>query len=150
MYYPSLKKKRTQQVVTNVFEGINRAEEIRDGQFERAMNLSTREYPMLCPRKPRGLVETLSNAGGMIAKDKLCWVDGGTVYYDGTAVAGLTLSTAAADWPKRMIGMGAYVVIFPDKKYFNTADLTDCGSLEDEYESSGSPYRFVGLNRVLS
>lgn len=138
MYYPSLKKKRTQQVVTNVFEGINRAEEIRDGQFERAMNLSTREYPMLCPRKPRGLVETLSNAGGMIAKDKLCWVDGGTVYYDGTAVAGLTLSTAAADWPKRMIGMGAYVVIFPDKKYFNTADLTDCGSLEDEYESSGS------------
>ena len=138
MYYPPLKKKNAQQVVTTTFGGINRAEKISDGQFSRAMNLSTREFPMLCPRKPRGLVETLSTPGGMIAKDKLCWVDGSHVYYDGTAVAGITLSTAAADWPKRMVGMGAYVVIFPDKVYFNTVDPTDCGSLEDAFQSSGS------------
>ena len=138
MYYPPLKRKSAQQVVTATFGGINRAEKIGDGEFAQAMNLSTREYPMLCPRKPRGHVATLSSPGGMIAKDKLCWVDGNKVYYDGTAVAGLTLSTAAADWPKRMVGMGAYVVIFPDKVYFNTVDPTDCGSLEDEFQSSGS------------
>ena len=137
MYYPPLKKKTGQQVVTTTFGGINRAEKIGDGEFAKAMNLSTREYPMLCPRKPRGHVRTLGNPGGMIAKDKLCWVDGDKVYYDGTAVAGLTLSTAAADWPKHLVGMGAYVIIFPDKKYFNTVDPTDCGSLEDEYASSG-------------
>lgn len=138
MYYPPLKKKNAQQIVTSNFGGINRAEKISDGQFARAMNLSTREYPMICPRKPRGHVGTLSNPGGMIAKDQLCWVDGSQVYYDGAAVAGITLSTAAADWPKRMVGMGAYVVIFPDKVYFNTVDPTDCGSLEDTYTSSGS------------
>ena len=138
MYYPPLKKKNGQQVVTTTFGGINRAEKIGDGEFAKAMNLSTREYPMLCPRKPRGHVRTLANPGGMIAKDKLCWVDGNKVYYDGTAVAGLTLSTAEADWPKQLVGMGAYVVIFPDKKYFNSVDLTDCGSLEDEYRSSGN------------
>ena len=138
MFYPPLKMKNSQQVVTATFGGINRAEKISDGQFAKAMNLSTREYPMLCPRKPRGTVETLASPGGMIAKDKLCWVDGSKVYYNGTAVAGITLSTAAADMPKQMVGMGAYVVIFPDKVFFNTVDPTDCGSLEDEYESSGS------------
>lgn len=138
MFYPPLKKKSAQQVVTATFGGINRAEKISDGEFAKAMNLSTREYPMLCPRKPRGSVDTLGNPGGMIAKDKLCWVDGDKVYYDGTAVAGLTLSTAEADWPKQLVGMGAYVVIFPDKVYFNTVDQTDCGSLEDAYQSSGN------------
>lgn len=146
MYYPPLKKKNAQQVVTTTFGGINRAEKISDGQFSRAMNLSTREFPMLCPRKPRGLVQTLNSPGGMIAKDKLCWVDGSHVYYDGTAVAGITLSTAAADWPKRMVGMGAYVVIFPDKVYFNTVDPTDCGSLEDAYQSSSVSYSICRMD----
>ena len=138
MYFPPLKKKSAQQIVTGTFAGINRAEKISDGQFAKDLNLSTREYPMLCPRKPRGTVRTLTNPAGMIAKDKLCWVDGATVYYNGTAVAGLTLSTAAADNPKQLVGFGAYVVIFPDKVYFNTADPTDCGSLEDTWTSSGT------------
>ena len=138
MFYPALRRKNAQQVVSNEFRGINRAERINDGEFARALNLSTREYPMLCPRKPRGTVATLSQPGGMIAKDQLCWVDGSQVYYDGQAVEGITLSTAAADLPKRMVGMGAYVIIFPDKVFFNTVDLTDCGSLEDAFTSSGS------------
>lgn len=138
MFYPPLKRKAAQQIVTSTFGGINRAEEIGDGEFARALNLSTREYPMLCPRKPRGSVRTIGQPGGLIAKDQLCWVDGNKVYYNGTAVAGLQLSTAAADWPKQLVGMGAYVVIFPDKKYFNTVDLTDCGSLEDEIQYTGT------------
>ena len=135
-YLPSLTKKRVQQAVTSVFSGINRNEKINDGEFSRDMNLSTREYPMLCPRKPRGTVRTLANPAGMIAKDKLCWVDGSKVYYNGTAVDGITLSTAAADTPKQLVGFGAYVVIFPDKVYFNTVDLTEHGSLEDEFTSA--------------
>lgn len=146
MYLPSLKKKATQQLVTDTFGGINRSEKISDGEFACVMNLSTREYPMLCPRKPRGSVRTLSNPQGLLAKDKLCWVDGSKIYYDGTAVAGISLSTAAAKCPKQLVGFGAYVVIFPDKKYFNTVDLTDCGSLEDSFTSSSATYTMCRLD----
>ena len=34
--------------------------------------------------------------------------------------------------------MGAYIVVFPDKKYFNTADPSDRGSLEALYTSTGA------------
>ena len=40
--------------------------------------------------------------------------------------------------PKKMVSMGAYVCIFPDKKYINTADLTDCGSMETDNTADGT------------
>ena len=42
------------------------------------------------------------------------------------------LSTAESDCPKTLISMGAYVIIMPDKKYINTADITDFGNIEAE------------------
>ena len=147
MYYPSLRKKAAQQLVTNTFAGLNRAEKIGDGEWHEAMNLSTREYPMLCPRKPRGTVRTLSAPAGMIAKERLCWIDGATVYYGGAAVAGISVSTDAGMLPKRLVSMGAYVLIFPDKVYFNTIDFTDCGSMEGSFTTSGTvQYRICRLD----
>jgi len=128
-YLPSLRQKAARQVVTSAFGGINRAERIQDGEFAEAMNLSTREAPLLCPRKRRGTVRTLNNPQGILAKERLCWVDGSHVYYDGAAVAGLTLSTAATDCPKQLVGFGAYILIFPDQMYFSALDPTDCGSM---------------------
>lgn len=137
-YFPQLTQKSAQQAVTAIFRGLNRAEEIADGEFAREMNLSTREYPMLCPRKPRGMGLSISAAyHGMMEKNgKLVTIEGTAVKYGGTTV-GITVSEAAAMLPKRLVGMGAYVLIFPDKKYFNSVDLTDCGSIEAEYESEG-------------
>jgi hypothetical protein len=40
------------------------------------------------------------------------------------------------DTPKTLISMGAYVIIMPDKKYINTADLSDYGPIEAEVETS--------------
>ena len=50
----------------------------------------------------------------------------GDAFFAGVA-AGLTLT----DSHKQLVSMGAYLVIFPDKKYINTADLTEFGSLEN-------------------
>lgn len=136
MYLPPLKQKAAQQAVTNVFAGINRAQEISDGEFRRAMNLSSREFPMLCPRKARGIGDTISGTYKAILEKngKLVKIIDNQVIY-GEDTVDLTLS---ADEPKTMVGMGAYVVIFPDKKYFNSLDLTDCGSIEASYESAGN------------
>ena len=79
MFYPALRRKNAQQVVSNEFRGINRAERINDGEFARARNLSTREYPMLCPRKSRGTGAPLSQHGAMLAPEQRCWVAGSRV-----------------------------------------------------------------------
>ena len=55
-YLPELQKKKAQQLVTTAFRGINRNAETNDGEFASVLNLSTREYPMLCTRKQRGVV----------------------------------------------------------------------------------------------
>ena len=139
MYLPPLKQKPAQQAVTSIFMGINRAQEIQDGEFAREMNLSTREYPMLCPRKSRGIGETINGTyRGMMDKNgKMVVIIGNRVEYGGEVIEGITLSENADMLPKRMVGFGAYVVIFPDKVFFNSIDVSDCGSLEAEYHSTG-------------
>lgn len=137
-YLPRLARRSAKQLITGEFGGLNRAPAIGDGEWSAMQNLSARAYPLLCPRLPRGMVQALTKPQGILGRDKLCVIDNGTIYYDGTAVEGVTLSTADADMPKRLVSMGAYVCIWPDKKYFNTVDLSDCGSMEGAYESQGS------------
>lgn len=140
MYLPPLKQKAAQQAVTNVFSGINRAQEIGDGEFSEAINLSTREFPMLCPRKSRGIGDTINGTyyGIMEKNSKIVALIGTQVFYGGEPITGITLSEAAGMLPKRMVSMGAYVLIFPDKVYFNSVDVADCGSIEADYHSTGT------------
>lgn len=127
MRLPYLQELDTARQMTDVFRGYNHNLRIRDGEFYDMKNLSSDNYPVLAPRAKRGTYAAASNPQGLIAKDALLYVDDGTVYYNGYAVAGLTLTR---DGVKQIVSMGAYAVFFPDKKYLNTADLSDYGSLE--------------------
>lgn len=53
---------------------------------------------------------------------------------DGTAlyVGGIKTGLVLTEGLKQLVSMGAYLVIWPDKKYINTKDLTDFGSLRAE------------------
>ena len=95
-------------------------------------NMSSADYPMLSTRRPRGTVQQLEEPQGLIAKDALAIADKGKLYFNGTEVTGLTL----ADGEKQMVSMGAYLLIWPDKKYLNTKDLTDYGSMEAAQKES--------------
>lgn len=70
---------------------------------------------------------------GLIAKDALCYVYGTKFVINGLET-GLTLT----DGKKTLVSMGAYVIILPDKKYINTLDLTEFGSIEAEHNTSSS------------
>ena len=126
MKLPTLNPGRTSRVITEVFRGYNHNLKIADGEMYDTKNLTTDFFPLLASRKPRGVVKQLTAPGGMIEKAKLCYVDNGTLYIDGEATALTGLSTGE----KQLVSMGAYVVIFPDKKYYNTEDPEDMGSLE--------------------
>lgn len=121
--------------MVDVFKGYNHNLRIGEGEFYDMKNLSSDSYPVLSPRHKRGVHAAPSIPQGLIAKDSLCYVDGGDFIINEYRVPmGLTVD----EKPKTLISMGAYVIIMPDKKYVNTADLTDYGSIEATVTTSST------------
>ena len=130
---PKLDYEYNERSVTDVFLGYRRRERIGEGEFYNTRNLTSACYPLLANRKRRGRVRTMKNPGGLLAKEKLSWVEDGALWYDGEKTALRELTPGK----KTLVSMGATIVVFPDKKYYNTADPADWGSLEADYSSAG-------------
>lgn len=141
MDFPYLPVRPATRQTTEVFAGYNHNLRIGDNEFYRMENLSSDLFPVLSPRKPRGLYAEGVNVQGMIAKDSLCYIDGSAVVISGFRLE-LGLSVMPEDCPKQLVSMGAYIIILPDKKYLNTADFSDFGSIEAEVTTQ-SPVQFV-------
>lgn len=125
---------QTREMV-EVFAGYNHHLKIGAGEFYDMKNLSSDYYPLLAPRGKRGRELKSSSLQGIAEMaDKLIYIDGGTLYYDyaETPIKGLSAGE------KQIICTGAYIVIFPDKVYYNTANSKDYGSLEAFYSSTGA------------
>ena len=158
MELPMLKVLPTSRSMTDVFKGYNHNLRIGDGEFYDMKNLTSSHYPVLSPRGARGVYATLTNPQGLIAKDNVCYVDcitpehesGARFYIGGNEVVGLTLSSKAEDCPKKLISMGAYVIIMPDKKWVNTKpkeDETPYGNIEATVETpEGTTVSFTLCN----
>lgn len=119
----------------DAFRGYNHNIRISEGEFYDMTNLTSDEYPSLSPRKKRGIYESPENPLGLISKDNLCYVDGRNLYIDKYKVEGLELDP---DTSKTLISMGAYIIIMPDKKYINTENFADYGSIEATVETTSS------------
>lgn len=101
------------------FLGLNKSLIINENEFADMQNMSSDRFPAICTRRPRGAVmKTLGKPHGLFHKNGLAYVDGTKLYYKDQAVADVT------DTDKIMVGIGAYIVIWPDKIMYNTADGT--------------------------
>ena len=80
-------------------------------------------------RAPRTALCRLTQAGGIFAKEKLAWASDGKLFYDGAEVC------AVQPGEKQFVSMGAWLLVWPDKLAYNTADGT-VKRLEAEYTSS--------------
>ena len=136
MQYPTLTEQATTRQIIDVFGGYNHNLRIGDGEFYDERNLCSDDYPLLTTRRQRGVYASPTNPQGMIAKDALCYVDGSAFVINEKRIE-MNLSTAAEDCPKSLVSMGAYVIILPDKKYINTVEVSDRGSMEATYTSTG-------------
>lgn len=133
-YLPDLTEGTQSRAVIDVFGGYNHNLKISEGEWYEEKNLTSDHYPMFSQRRARSKYGSASGEiQGMIARDALAWVDGGKLWYNGGIVDGVTLSEDEADNPKQLVSMGAYLCIFPDGVYVNTADLTDYGSMAAAY-----------------
>ena len=133
-YFPTVQESKTYQQVTDVFLGYNHNLKIGDGEFYDMKNLTSDYYPMIANRAKRGIVNQLTAPGGLLAKEDIAYVDNGKLYYNGSQVVGLDLT----EGNKQLVSMGAYLIIWPDKKYLNTKNLNDFGSIDFSITVSGS------------
>lgn len=133
MRLPKIQETSLSKAVTDTFYGYHHKTKIAINEFYEMENLSDREFPMLATRVRRGTKTQLQNPQGMISKDALLYVDDGRVFYNGKEVTGLTLT---ASGEKQIVSMGAYAVFFPDRKYLNTADLSDYSGLDAAWQAA--------------
>lgn len=133
MRYPTLTELPTSREMIDVFKGYNHNLRIGSGEFYDMENLSSDNYPVLSPRSQRGVYASPYAPQGMVAKDSLCYVDGGDFIINGYRV-----SMGLNDKPKTLISMGAYVIIMPDKKYINTENHSDNGKIEAEVKTTST------------
>ena len=149
---PELQAGKRQQQMTTTFSGYSRQDVLYDGQMYDTLNLGGDAYPALAPRKKRGYTaftgaDKLAGIGG---RDQLTVIRGTHVYWalDFEHPVGISVSAAANMLPKKIVNFGAYVCIWPDKVYFNTVNLSDCGSMERKWPAAGSG--ITGANVALS
>ena len=137
-YYPQITELPTRREMIDVFMGYNHNLRIGEGEFYDMKNLTSNNYPVLSPRSQRGVYASPSMPQGMIAKDTLCYVDGGDLILNGERIEmGLSVDST----PKNLISMGAYVIIMPDKKYINTANK-EWGNIEASFTTT-EPVEFL-------
>lgn len=130
MKYPKLKTLPTTRDIIDVFKGYNHNLRIGSGEFYDMTNLSSDNYPVLSPRKKRGIYRSGDESffpQGLLSHNALCYVDG-SKFVIGNNIVEMDLDDRK--YPKTLISMGAYVIIMPDRKYINTLDYNDKGNIE--------------------
>jgi len=134
LLFPALQQPPQLRVTVTRFLGLDRSPDTPQGAFTDLTNMSSLDYPTLSVRPARGTVTTLALPLGLTQRESLVWCDGGRLLINGCET-GLLLSASAE---KQFVSMGAYLVIFPDKMYINTRDLSDYGSLENTAVTTGT------------
>ncbi len=98
------------------FLGLNLGTVITDNEFADMWNMSTEKYPAVSARQRRGKVQkSLAKPNGIFYKDGLVYADGTQLFYKDRKIADV------ADSKKTFVGMGAYLLIWPDKLIYNTS-----------------------------
>ena len=116
------------------FGGLNHTPGAGDGELYHMENLTGADYPLISSRPPRWKVRTLTQPGGLFAHTKLCWVDENGFWYDGERKGDVTAGE------KQFAALGAYVLIWPDKVYYNT-QTGAFGSLESTWTGTGLSFQ---------
>lgn len=133
MKYPTLPVQKSTRDMMEVFKGYNHNPRIADGEFYDMNNMTSDLYPVLSPRPRRGLYADTGKASAIIAKEKLCWVDGPDF-----VIGDQRIFMELTEGEKRLTSMGAYVIILPDRKYINTMYPEDRGNIDAVFEASES------------
>ncbi len=130
MRYPEINYIPQSHVNIEQFGGYRHRLRIAENEWHDEKNIGSDDYPMFATRHLRGVGSAIPSLAGIITKDSLIAISGHDVISDGYSI---NLDLDVINVPKQLVSMGAYLIILPDKKYINTEDLTDYGSIEAFY-----------------
>ena len=108
----------------SAFRGYNHNTHISENELYDDYNLTADEYPVLSARKPRGISKyNAFGIYGLYGENGLCTIYADNAFgsmhleYDGTEYD----VTLTADYvPRRLVGFGTKILIFPDNVWFDT------------------------------
>lgn len=128
MQFPRFREVAQYREMTTAFGGYNHQMSCQEGQFYDMKNMTTLHFPVLSPRQNRGIVKAFKNPQGIIDKEDILWIDDKKLYINGVE-KDLKDVTLTPETPKTLAKMGAYVIIMPDKAWYNVDDES-CGYME--------------------
>ena len=142
--YPTIQETARSQQVTDTFGGYNHNLKIPEGEFYEMENLCGDDYPLLATRKQRNTLQvSAENIQAMVSKGNALYYIAG--YDPTTKTCGFyaedekVMDLAYAGGLKRFVSMGAYLLIWPDKVWYNTADGTH-GNMEKMFSAAAGTY----------
>lgn len=133
MKYPRLESIQEFPEMTSDFRGLDHTASCKEGFFYDMKNITGQDYPVMSTRDRRSIERTFTDFQGMIDKDGLVYIDDGKLYIDGVEKTGISFTSGM----KTIEKMGAFIVVFPDKKWYNTKDGTS-GDMDNEFAPSES------------
>ena len=141
MRLPELTPLKARREIINRFAGYNHRDVILDGanndyasgEWYDCNKLTSDKYPTAAVRGKKGTLmvglNTPSATELFNANGNLGYVSADSVYIKtGDTYTGVALPDIVYTGEKRVVTMGAYVIVFPHKFYVNSADLTDKGA----------------------
>ena len=147
--YPYLESIKRKKESITTFAGLNHNVFCQEGQFYDMKNMSTKDFPFISTRPLRGKSVALNNPLGLMDKEDLVWVDvvtnnnveTVTLFINGVAKTTPTLANST----KSLYKIGSYIIIFPDKVWYNTKDNTS-GTMDASKEYTNTSITMTQVN----
>lgn len=133
MYYPNVEPNGNTRETVNQWLGYNHNFNLSDGEFYDMENLSSDYFPYISPRKIRPVLKVVPEGirGILYTNGTVCYLYGNKLHYSETEPdEELSLLTDTTS-KQSMVKIGANIVFFPAKIYFNT--LTKESGLLEAY-----------------
>lgn len=149
MEYPTLNVKQKDRDMIDLFLGYNHNLRIRENEFYDMQNMTSDHYPVLAPRKKRGLFNNDNAIYGIIEKDGLCYVSGPDLVLGNGEHIEMELDVPGT---KQLISMGSYIIIMPDRKYVNTVKVNgiyERGSIDQKIKYDEISFKLCTLTGEL-
>ena len=144
MKFPVLPSRQTYTDYVDIFAGYNHNIRTVDGEWYDMRNMTSDYYPILSPRRPRGIAKYFDNqphnVKGMINKDALCWVEAennNLWFFMNGYRYDLGVTSFGDNEERTLISMGAYVIVRPDNMFINTQHPEDKGKIEASFTTEG-------------
>lgn len=151
-YLPQLNSINKSQSVQQEFRGLNHNNFLDETELYDMKNMCVDNYPYASPRKKRGTFKdengdtfgtyTYENGkavmcNGIATKQGFCFVEGTGFFYKSNTDNVYRYVGEVEDGEKQFVSLSSYILIFPDKKYFNSFQYINQDKPNEWFEERG-------------